>query len=254
MRFMADDESVAFLENTGVERECEDKSPEKGASSPEFKDPVLDNICRGCRKLRTGDRSRCEKCGTPYFDNLLEDSDEEPKIQTTPVRLLIDHLAKKDNIDEAEHHPQNLLPLTIDPVSVRPAALPLNATWKDESNLEWTLIRTVVDSGAAESVGPPSMTSTVPAFESPGSVRGQAYIAAAGERIPNLGQQTLDVVTNEGCPTQVVYQIAEFTRPLTAVGTTCDKRQSSCVRPARRVHLQHGVWNPYTLHPAWRHL
>ena len=56
-----------------------------------------------------------------------------------------------------------------------------------------------------------------------GSLRGQAYIAAGHERIPNLGQQTLNVVTNEGYETQTVYQIAEVTRPLTAVGTTCDK-------------------------------
>ena len=67
------------------------------------------------------------------------------------------------------------------------------------------------------------MTPTIPTLDSPGSLRGQAYIAAGGERIPNLGQQTLDVMTNEGCPTQIVYQIAEVTRPLTAVRTTCDK-------------------------------
>jgi hypothetical protein len=67
------------------------------------------------------------------------------------------------------------------------------------------------------------MTPTIPTLDSAGSLRGQAYIAAGGERIPNLGQQTLNVVTNEGCPAQIVYQIAEVTRPLTAVGTTCDK-------------------------------
>ena len=30
-------------------------------------------------------------------------------------------------------------------------------------------------------------------------------------------------MTNEGYETQALYQIAEVTRPLTAVGTTCDK-------------------------------
>jgi hypothetical protein len=63
----------------------------------------------------------------------------------------------------------------------------------------------------------------VATIDSPGSLRGTAYLAAGGERIPNLGQQTLNVVTNEGHETQTVYQIAEVTRPLTAVGTTCDK-------------------------------
>ena len=63
----------------------------------------------------------------------------------------------------------------------------------------------------------------VPTFESPGSLRGQAYIAAGNERIPNQRQQTLNVVTNEGYETQALYHFAEVTRPLTAVGTTCDR-------------------------------
>ena len=84
-------------------------------------------------------------------------------------------------------------------------------------------LRTAMDSGVAENVGPPSMAPMVATIDSPGSLRGIAYLAAGGERIPNLGQQTLNVVTNEGHETQTVYQIAEVTRPLTAVGTTCDK-------------------------------
>ena len=116
-----------------------------------------------------------------------------------------------------------MLPLTIDPVTMRPESLPLNATWKDESDPDWIRLRTVMDSGAAENVGPPTMAPTVPTLDSPGSLRGQAYIAAGGERIPNLGQQTLNVTTNEYHEGQAIYQIAEVTRPLTAVGTTCDK-------------------------------
>ena len=116
-----------------------------------------------------------------------------------------------------------LSPLTIDPVSVRPEALALNVAWKDETDPEWTRLRTVMDSGAAESVGPPSMAPGVPIQESPRSRRGQAYIAAGHERIPNIGQQVLNVVTNEGYETQALYQIAEVTRPLTAVGSTCDR-------------------------------
>ena len=33
-RDMAEDERLVFLENTGVERECEDKSPENGGQQP----------------------------------------------------------------------------------------------------------------------------------------------------------------------------------------------------------------------------
>ena len=81
----------------------------------------------------------------------------------------------------------------------------------------------MMDSGAAESVAPPSMAPRVPIHESPGSRRGQAYIAAGHERIPNLGQQVLNVVTNEGHEANALYQMAEVTRPLTAVGQTCDR-------------------------------
>ena len=116
-----------------------------------------------------------------------------------------------------------LSPLTIDPVCTKPEAMPLNAAWRDETDPEWTRIRTVMDSGAAENVGPPTMAPMIPTVDSPGSPRGQAYLAAGHERIPNLGQQTLNVVTNEENVFQTVYQIAEVTRPLTAVGTTCDK-------------------------------
>ena len=37
-----------------------------------------------------------------------------------------------------------------------------------------------------------------------------------------MGQQRLKVQTNEGRDSKVVYQIAEVSRPLTAVSQTCD--------------------------------
>ena len=37
-----------------------------------------------------------------------------------------------------------------------------------------------------------------------------------------MGQQKLKVQTNEGRDSKVVYQIAEVSRPLTAVSQTCD--------------------------------
>ena len=42
-------------------------------------------------------------------------------------------------------------------------------------------------------------------------------------RILNSGQQLLNVVTKEGYETQALFQLAEVTRPLTAVGSTCDR-------------------------------
>ena len=79
-----------------------------------------------------------------------------------------------------------------------------------------------MDSGAAQSVAPPSMVSGVVIETSPGSQRGQHNVSASGGRLPNMGQQKLKIQTNEGRDAMVLYQIAEVSRPLTAVSQTCD--------------------------------
>jgi len=111
--------------------------------------------------------------------------------------------------------------------------LPPNAiAWRDESHPQWVRVRSVMDSGAAQSVAPPSMAPGVSIEASPGSQRGQHYVSASGGRLPNMGQQKLRVQTNEGREAMVLYQVAEVSRPLTAVSQTCD----------------HGNWVVYTPH------
>ena len=84
-------------------------------------------------------------------------------------------------------------------------------------------IKSVMDSGAAESVAPPSMASGVRIEDSPGSRLGQHYISASKQRLPNVGQQRVKVVTNERRNATVLYQIVEeVSRPLTAVSATRD--------------------------------
>ena len=101
---------------------------------------------------------------------------------------------------------------------------PLHAvSWKDESHPTWVRIKTVMDSGAADSVAPPSMAPKVAVQESPGSKRGQCYVSASAGRMPNMGQKVLKIQTNEGRDKSVLYQIAEVSRPLTSVSATCDK-------------------------------
>ena len=87
----------------------------------------------------------------------------------------------------------------------------------------WVRIRTAMDSGAADSVAPPSMAPQVAINESPGSKRGQCYVSASAGRMPNMGQKVLKIQTNEGRDTTVLYQIAEVSRPLTSVSATCDR-------------------------------
>ena len=79
-----------------------------------------------------------------------------------------------------------------------------------------------MDSGAAQSVAPPSMAPGVVIETSPGSQRGQQHVSASGGRLPNMGQQKLKIQTNEGRDAMVLYQVAELSRPLTAVSETCD--------------------------------
>ena len=80
-----------------------------------------------------------------------------------------------------------------------------------------------MDSGAADSVAPPSMAPQVMIEESPGSKRCQCNVSASAGRMPNMGQKVLKVQTNEGLDTRVLYQNAEVSRPLTSVSSTCDK-------------------------------
>ena len=87
----------------------------------------------------------------------------------------------------------------------------------------WVRIRTVMDSGAADSVAPPSMAPKVAIHESPGSKRGQCYVSAGAGRMPNMGQMVLKIQTNEGRDTTVFYQIVEVSVHLSAVSATCDR-------------------------------
>ena len=99
-----------------------------------------------------------------------------------------------------------------------------------------------MESGAAQSVAPPSMAPGVPIEESPGSQRGQQYISARKERLRIIGQQTLKVTTYEGQQGKSLFQAADISRPLTAVSQTCDN--GNCV-----VYTPHGgfIWNLQTL-------
>ena len=59
-------------------------------------------------------------------------------------------------------------------------------------------------------------------------------MSASGERLPNLGQQTLSIVTDEGRSAQARYQVADVSRPLTSVGKICDTNK-------RVIFGKHGV-------------
>ena len=94
--------------------------------------------------------------------------------------------------------------------------------WKAPSG-DWTCIKTVVDSGAVDSVAPLTMAPAAEVKSSPGCQRGQHYLSASGDRLANMGQQTLRVATDDGEERQVTFQVAEVSRPLTSVAKICDQ-------------------------------
>ena len=59
--------------------------------------------------------------------------------------------------------------------------------------------------------------------ESKGSKRGQPYLSAPGDRIPNFGEKKLRVVTEEGNEATATFQMVNVTRPLCSVSKVCDK-------------------------------
>ena len=80
-----------------------------------------------------------------------------------------------------------------------------------------------MDSGASNPVAPPDMIPGVKIMPSPGSIRGQVYNTASKEKkLPNLGQQQLHACTHEGLDTEVLFQIADVSKPLVSVSAICE--------------------------------
>ena len=83
-------------------------------------------------------------------------------------------------------------------------------------------MKSVMDSGCGESVIPANAIPSYEIQESPGSKRGQHYLTASKHTIPNLGQQVLNIVTDEESEGKLKYQVADVTRALTATSQVCD--------------------------------
>ena len=81
---------------------------------------------------------------------------------------------------------------------------------------EWTEIRLTVDSGAGETVVPPSEAANVATVD--GDRKGCRYEVANGEVIRNLGVKQCSVVTNDGgVPKNINLQVADVHKGLLSV-------------------------------------
>ena len=115
-----------------------------------------------------------------------------------------------------------------------------------DGEVVWHHLQTVIDSGAAESVAPPSMLPWVAVKESEGSKRGQTYMSASGDRLPNLGEKAFKFVTETGRVAAATYQVADVTRALCSVSRICDKGSSVTFTAAGGyIESPHGVRTPF---------
>ena len=82
-----------------------------------------------------------------------------------------------------------------------------------------------VDSGAARSVMNPADVPEYPLMTSEGQRKGQHFVGAGGERMPNLGQKTVPLMTMDGQGKAATFQAAQVRKPLLAVSASCDAGQ-----------------------------
>ena len=85
----------------------------------------------------------------------------------------------------------------------------------------WQNIAIVIDSGAAETVIPHTSVVDHPIKETQASKAGVCYSSATDEPIPNLGEQKLPMVTQEGSLRMMTCQVAPLARPLGSVKRMC---------------------------------
>ena len=81
----------------------------------------------------------------------------------------------------------------------------------------WEEIELAVDSGATESVVPPSMPESVPTVDGPASKRGVLYEVASGHQIPNEGEKRFSAITEEGTEKKMVLQVCDVSQGLLSV-------------------------------------
>ena len=91
---------------------------------------------------------------------------------------------------------------------------------------EWQKIAVAVDSGAAETVIPHQLVKHHPIRETEASRSGLNYASATGDPIPNLGEQALPAMTDEGTVRRMTFQAAPVSRPLGSVQRMCKSKHT----------------------------
>ena len=104
------------------------------------------------------------------------------------------------------------------------------STWSEKVRRTKALLKNLIklrrgltiDSGAADHVMPSGWLPWVKSRPSAGSVRGLHYVAANGARIANEGEQSVELMTEEGSKGKWTFQVAKVNKPLASVGKLLD--------------------------------
>ena len=88
-----------------------------------------------------------------------------------------------------------------------------------------------VDSGAAESVWPEDLLPEIETKPSKGSQSGVNYIAAGGQKMPNMGEKKVNFNTKDGLNSSITFQVTKVKKPLDAVSKITEKGSWVCVGP-----------------------
>ena len=78
---------------------------------------------------------------------------------------------------------------------------------------EWEVIKVTVDSGAVDTVTPPSTAKYFPILETEASRRGLHYRAANGTRITNHGARNVQGISADFKPMDLIMNVADVKKP-----------------------------------------
>ncbi len=198
--------SVSMRQCDGKDTRCE-RGESVALSTDEVSAQQLDvtlHGCRGCVAVEgtpQGDPVACSPCVSNLGNSRLEEmmvnnQSEAASVDCTAEDMVPGARARSASDTGATENPtvlrraQELVkgimkkqgksksedlftgPLTIDDSIRRPDTLVHAISWRDESHPQWVKIRTVMNSGAAQDVAPPSMAPGVVVEESSGFKRG----------------------------------------------------------------------------------
>ena len=120
-----------------------------------------------------------------------------------------------DCVDESPCHPCPAPAGLIVPASIDINAFDVEATHE--------AIDVTVDSGAGAPVCSPKHFPESKVVDSPGSLAGQVFSGAGGEKIPNQGQLRAATILENGSEGHFTFQAADVRKPLLAVSSVNDK-------------------------------